>query len=227
MKGGTDFSVFSHDDFDEATWINSTLARKGDDLTLEAHIPAVFTKLQILSADLNDEVEQGMSSVVNALPRAIGEAERVELLAESLTEDLARTSGRLEAIEATTSSDVLALEKLDFIKRNMETCAETLTEAANWSALVRNVHSNFASNSLAEVAAQLEAMHRSERVLRNVPGDGERLKTLQQLKEQLEKVGLFLAVFRCRKPRSIRCAPPLPPLPQLETCRKSRACCLS
>ena len=48
---------------------------------------------------------------------------------------------------------------------------------------------SFANNSLAKVAAQLEAMHRSERVLRNVPGGAERLKTLQQLKEQLEKVG--------------------------------------
>ena len=184
MLGGT----FSHEDFDETTWINETLAQKDDDATLEAHISAVFTKLQILAADLNDDLERGMNEVVNALPRAIGEAERVESLAESLTGDLARVSSRLEAIEGTTSSDVLVLEKLDLIKRNMETCNETLTEAASWSKLVREVHSSFASNSLDKVAAQLEAMQRSERVLRNMPGGAERLKTLQQLKEQLEKV---------------------------------------
>jgi hypothetical protein len=189
MLGGADVGAFSHDDFDEATWINQTLAQKDDETTMEAHISAVFTKLQILSADLNDELERGMTEVVNALPRAIAEAERVETMAESLTNDVARVSGRLDAIEATTSSDVLMLEKLDLIKRNMEGAGETLTEAANWSALVREVHSSFANNSLAKVAAQLEAMHRSERVLRNVPGGAERLKTLQQLKEQLEKVG--------------------------------------
>ena len=70
MLGG----AFSHEDFDETTWINETLAQKDDDATLEAHISAVFTKLQILAADLNDDLERGMNEVVNALPRAIGEA---------------------------------------------------------------------------------------------------------------------------------------------------------
>jgi hypothetical protein len=41
-------------------------------------------------------------------------------------------------VEGATSSQVLVLEKLDLLKQNLETCGETLTEAANWSALVRN-----------------------------------------------------------------------------------------
>ncbi len=86
-----------------------------------------------------------MSDLVGALPRASAEASRVEGLTRALTQDLARVEGRLVGIEAATSSHVLVLERLDLLKRNMETCAETLTEAANWSALVREVLASFAA----------------------------------------------------------------------------------
>lgn len=43
---------------------------------------------------------------------------------------------------------MLVLEKLDLLKQNLETCGETLTEAANWSALVRNSYPNSCPVSL-------------------------------------------------------------------------------
>lgn len=83
---------------------------------------------------------------------------------------------------------MLVLEHLDVLKRNMERCGETLTEAANWSALVRECHASFANQQLRKVATELEALRKSERVLRNVPGGVERTNTLSHLSEQLEKV---------------------------------------
>lgn len=144
--------------------------------------------MQILGADLNDELERHMSDLVAILPRASSDAERVEALTQSLGHDLERIEGRLSVLEGSTSQHVLVLERLDLLKRNMETCALTLTEAASWSALVRDVHASFASSALGRVAAQLEAMQRSARVLRDVPGSVERSKTLQQFTDQLEVV---------------------------------------
>jgi GTPase involved in cell partitioning and DNA repair len=126
--------------------------------------------------------------LVAALPRACSEADRGEGLSEALAKHLQRIEVRLNAIEASTSDQVLVLEKLDVLKRNMERCGETLTEAANWSALVRECHASFANQQLRKVAGELEALRKSERVLRNVPGGGERTKTLAHLSEQLEKV---------------------------------------
>lgn len=51
---------------------------------------------------------------------------------------------------------------------------------------VRDVHASFGSSQLRRVATQLEAMQRSEKVLRNVPGSAERTSTLTQLRSQLE-----------------------------------------
>jgi len=179
MLGGADVSAFGRDDYDAVAWVNKVLEGKPGDAAMDAHISAVSMKLQILSADLNDDLERAMGDLVSALPRASAEAERVEGLAEALRNDLGRVDGRLQTLEASTSSSVLVLERLDLLKRNMETCSETLTEAARWSALVRECHGAFAASALRKVASQLEALHRSERVLRNVPGGGERSKTLE------------------------------------------------
>lgn len=129
-----------------------------------------------------------MGEVVQALPRTLAEVERMEGLTEVLSSNLQGLMTRLEVIEHHTSEQVLSLERLDLLKRNMETCARTLTEAANWSALVREVHASFASNALQQVADRLEAMHRSEDVLRSMPGALERRRTLTELAEQLETV---------------------------------------
>jgi len=87
------------------------------------------------------------------------------------------------------------LERLDLLKRNMLTCSETLSEAASWSAMVREVHASFAAQALSRAAAQLEQLQRSERVLRNVPGGAERTRTLHMFADQLEKVHLSLLLF--------------------------------
>jgi hypothetical protein len=52
---------------------------------------------------------------------------------------------RLGKLEDATDSQVLVLEKLDLLKRNMEVCGDTLLEAANWSQLVREIHASFAA----------------------------------------------------------------------------------
>lgn len=77
-------------------------------------------KLQILSADLNDELERSMGDLVSTLPRATSEIERVEVSVQSLERDLSQLTDRLLDIEQRTSEQVLSLEKLDLLKRNME-----------------------------------------------------------------------------------------------------------
>ena len=51
----------------------------------------------------------------------------------------------------------------------MERCRDTLTEAANWNQLVRDVNAKFASGELTQIADQLQAMKHSRKILENMP----------------------------------------------------------
>lgn len=51
----------------------------------------------------------------------------------------------------------------------MERCRATLTEAANWNQLVRDVNAKFASGELSQLADKLQAMKYSLTVLENMP----------------------------------------------------------
>lgn len=52
----------------------------------------------------------------------------------------------------------------------METCRDTLTEAANWNKLVRDVNVKFASGELTQLAEQLQSLKHSQQILENMPG---------------------------------------------------------
>lgn len=58
------------------------------------------------------------------------------------------------------------------LKSRMETCRDTLTEAANWNKLVRDVNVKFASGELTQLADQLQALKHSQQILESMPGVG-------------------------------------------------------
>ena len=172
---------------DVAEWCNAVVASHGDESSsLDAHVSAVSMKLQILAADLNDELEASMAELLAAVPRTLAEVDRIEGAVETLRADLTKLTARLDTLSDSTSQHVHELEELDRVKRNMETCAATLVEAANWSAAVREANSKFAAGALPEAAERLAAMQHSEEVLRSMPESAERRRTLAQLRDQLE-----------------------------------------
>ena len=172
---------------DVAEWCNAVVASHGDESSsLDAHVSAVSMKLQILAAHLNDELEASMAELLAAVPRTLAEVDRIEGAVETLRADLTKLTARLDTLSDSTSQHVHELEELDRVKRNMETCAATLVEAANWSAAVREANSKFAAGALPEAAERLAAMQHSEEVLRSMPESAERRRTLAQLRDQLE-----------------------------------------
>lgn len=58
------------------------------------------------------------------------------------------------------------------LRSHMETCRDTLTEAANWNKLVRDVNIKFASGELTQLAEQLQSLKHSQQILENMPGVG-------------------------------------------------------
>jgi len=55
------------------------------------------------------------------------------------------------------------------LRTNMERCRDTLTEAANWNQLVRDVNAKFVSGELNQLTDKLQAMKHSLKVLEHMP----------------------------------------------------------
>jgi len=55
------------------------------------------------------------------------------------------------------------------LRTNMERCRDTLTEAANWNQLVRDVNAKFESGELNQLTDKLQAMKHSLKVLEHMP----------------------------------------------------------
>ncbi|CAM9820584.1 unnamed protein product, partial [Discosporangium mesarthrocarpum] len=203
-----DFTQFAQDDFDVKAWVNSAIASYdgGEDggaveqpggkamlatgvpgaKSLDNHISTLATKLQSMSSGVNGDLENSMVEVMVAVPRVIMEVQQMEASIKRLSEELENLTGQLEEIDHGTNSHVETLACLDLVKGNMEECMHTLTEAASWNALVRDVNTRFSQGDLSGVAGQLESMRRSLEVLKLMPEADDRARTLRGFQERLE-----------------------------------------
>ena len=195
---------------DVCAWVNSVIASHDEEQqqnsSLDAHVSAVSMKLQILAADLNDELEASMAELLAAVPRTLAEVERIEGAVGTLQGDLSKLSTRLDGGggpggaaaddgPASSMQHVRSLEELDRVKRNMETCAATLVEAANWSAAVREANAQFAAGALDKAAERLAAMQHSEEVLRNMPEAAERQARRRRRRRRRRRPRSVLVLF--------------------------------
>ncbi|CAM9293267.1 unnamed protein product [Scytosiphon promiscuus] len=205
-----EYSEFASDDFDVKGWINATVvshlqlqqqaAREGESegadspalysslahSGLDTHLSTVASKLQAVSASINAGLEKSMIEVMVSVPRVVTEVERVEAAIKTLNGELMNLSGQLEEIDHGANAHVETLARLDLVKTNMGNCLHTLTEAASWNALVREVNASFAQDDLKGVAQRLEAMVGSMDVLKDMPEAVDRAATLRDLQERLE-----------------------------------------
>eukprot|EP00904_Undaria_pinnatifida_P008473 jgi/Undpi1/4756/HiC_scaffold_18.g08109.m1 len=153
---------------------------------LDTHLSTVATKLQAVSTSINAGLEKSMVEIMVSVPRVVTEVERVEASIKTLHAELSNLSGQLEEIDHGANAHVETLARLDLVKTHMGDCLHTLTEAASWNALVREVNARFGQEDLKGVAERLEAMVRSMAVLKDMPEAEDRAATLTGLQERLE-----------------------------------------
>eukprot|EP00752_Nemacystus_decipiens_P003518 g3245.t2 len=208
-----EYSEFASDDFDVKGWINATVAShlqqqelaagagangssssdpavlsslNAHSSSLDAHLSTVASKLQAVSASINAGLEKSMVEIMVSVPRVVTEVERVEAAIKTLNGELINLSDQLEEIDHGANAHVETLARLDLVKTNMGDCLHTLTEAASWNALVREVNASFAQDDLKGVAQRLEAMVKSMDVLKDMPEAEDRATTLRELQKRLE-----------------------------------------
>ncbi|CAM9292102.1 unnamed protein product [Chrysoparadoxa australica] len=178
------FDSFARNDLDIRAWINELVEQeeRGGDGGMEA----VITKLELHSADINNELERSMVEIMANVPRTVRELDRAERAVQDLGADLVKLTVQLEDVDRGANAHVDLLARLDLTKSNMEQCVVTLREAANWSALVRGVHTCLASGDLRRAAEKLEGMTKSLEVLQGMPEAKSREETLADLQGSFE-----------------------------------------
>eukprot|EP00947_MAST-08B_sp_MAST-8B-sp1_P003929 g3929.t1 len=175
-----EFSDFLGDSFDLKGWINSALdAHQADgsssntssatassssssssSSSIDAHISSLVHKLQYLSHDVNETLDDCMGKMMAAAPRAAVELARVSGEAAALkgrVEGLAERAGHLSR---EGGGAVETLRKLDTVKRNIEGCQETLQEAAGWNRLTAAAEAHLAAGEggLGDMAGAIAAL---------------------------------------------------------------------
>jgi acetolactate synthase small subunit len=147
---------------------------------------ALAMKLQIVAQDYADQLENAMVEAVTVMPRVVDEIERVEASVKSLQTSIAQLSNHIEGLESRRVTGVDDLSRLDILKRNMELCKVTLTEAARWAQHVRDARAALASHSNIKVAAdKIEAMQQSLNMLKDMPDHNLREQTLREITDTL------------------------------------------
>ena len=181
-----DFSAFSNQTFDAASWINSTVSECPEDEALESFLASLAMKLHIISQDYTDQLETGMVEATTIMPRIQGEVSRIEDILHSLETEMSALATQLHAFDQRNVAGVEDLSRMDTLKNNITKCKATLEEHARWSQLVREAKTFMeAGGRLSDSADRLETMFRSCSVLKNMPGHEERISTCEKFRESL------------------------------------------
>ncbi|KAH8052636.1 DNA topoisomerase VI subunit A [Aureococcus anophagefferens] len=120
---------------DVTAWVNGVLSEaSADGASVDAKISSVSMKLQIMAADLNDELEGHMEELIEAAPRALGDVGSVSR-ARAADEELSAVQRQPTA--RARRREVRTLDELDRLKTHLEAVGATLREAASWQAAAR------------------------------------------------------------------------------------------
>lgn len=166
-----------------------------EETSLEAKISSVSMKLQIMSADLSEEIERCMSELLEASLRAGGEASQIVRLLDGVSEEAKGLAGRASRqLESGDEAETLA--ELETTRANMSAVQVILCASNEWEALCSEVKqqadaflgSKHVDIEECRVVTDMIAQRLmpAERALKEVPGAETRKRFLETVIEDVE-----------------------------------------
>eukprot|EP00633_Aureoumbra_lagunensis_P007220 CAMPEP_0197315358 /NCGR_PEP_ID=MMETSP0891-20130614/37883_1 /TAXON_ID=44058 ORGANISM="Aureoumbra lagunensis, Strain CCMP1510" /NCGR_SAMPLE_ID=MMETSP0891 /ASSEMBLY_ACC=CAM_ASM_000534 /LENGTH=845 /DNA_ID=CAMNT_0042804267 /DNA_START=13 /DNA_END=2550 /DNA_ORIENTATION=- len=160
--------------------------------SLESGLSGMSMRLQIMSVDLEEEVEEWLKELKRVAPLAKGEALSVGRLMNAVEDE---TKGMLRRYTQRKEEEpeALLLSRLEIIRKNMFQVQQILREAQGWEQNLeqsRQALETFRTEKSIEkaetAASALNNLTKSETILRNMPASNERKSALVELGDDLE-----------------------------------------
>jgi len=184
----TDLAEFSQPNFEAKAWINKACASRNQDETLEKFLAELEMKLQLTSEDVEAALEANSDRILNRLPSAVQEIQRVKADVKALQSETQRIYDQLDASQRKASASVAPLSSLDAVKTRMEGTCNTLRQASELSTLFSTVEEVFAAGDLPKAAEVLSTMRRSLSTVGDVPEFRNGWSDLQSLENRLQNM---------------------------------------
>lgn len=158
-------------------------------LSLDAKMSSVSMKLQVMQADLTEEVQRCMQELAEAGPRAGPEVKQISRLLEGVSEEASSVSNRA-AQRASRALEAKTLDELETYRKNMAETEKILRLATGWDALVvetQQLVGKVAEDGALPVAVIFsERLSTSEKALRQMPNASSRKRFVESVRDEME-----------------------------------------
>eukprot|EP01116_Phalansterium_solitarium_P021414 TRINITY_DN6645_c0_g1_i1.p1 TRINITY_DN6645_c0_g1~~TRINITY_DN6645_c0_g1_i1.p1 ORF type:complete len:861 (-),score=300.25 TRINITY_DN6645_c0_g1_i1:236-2818(-) len=182
-----DVSSFADEAFDLKAWVNRALEQgRAPGESVESHATTLVMKLQLLSQEISQSLEDMSSQALLTVPRSMREIEKVRKEAADLKRKLDSFTDSLSRLEDGTLTSMRMLAELDKVKMRMEGVFTALREAEKISKLSESIEQIMGSNDFQKIAEELDVLQRSLELLKDVPEFQHRTKNLERWQDQLE-----------------------------------------
>ncbi|KAJ3413083.1 hypothetical protein HDV05_008537 [Chytridiales sp. JEL 0842] len=151
--------------------------------------PQILLRLQLLSQELSNRLDQLCEDAVKGIPRVLHDLEFVSKDAQSLLSSVKSIQAELDKSDRSSSHEAFDnVVKLDIIRTRMESARNALKEAESWNSLGPEIEGLFAVNDVEKVGIRLEDASRSLHMLVGTPEYEERCNLLAKFRTQLDGV---------------------------------------
>lgn len=136
-------------------------------------------KLQILSVEISQNIENISSQCVSQIPTIINEVDNIKKQTQQLKHNISMYEERIASMKGDSEKNIQILKELDIVKNRMEGCYSLMHEADKFKQMLKEIEKVFTSENYKEMAVLLRNMNNSYDVVKrltNFSGESDALE---------------------------------------------------
>uniref|UniRef100_A0A182Q6T0 Conserved oligomeric Golgi complex subunit 7 n=1 Tax=Anopheles farauti TaxID=69004 RepID=A0A182Q6T0_9DIPT len=187
-----DISAFSGDDFDVSSWINASYERSQKPGATEstgnkeAFVSSLVSKMQLYVQQINVALEQTGGQVLKNVPKVISDASMLQIESGLLKQRMNQVQREISHLQTETGDCMVSLERLDGIKRRLQTSKQCLQEADGWGKLAGELDDLLEKSDIEASSGKLLSLQKSLAAQVGLHGHAERENQVEYFKNRLE-----------------------------------------
>uniref|UniRef100_A0A182IZH4 Conserved oligomeric Golgi complex subunit 7 n=1 Tax=Anopheles atroparvus TaxID=41427 RepID=A0A182IZH4_ANOAO len=214
-----DISAFSGDNFDVSSWINQSYDRSQNTVVnsgsqsagslssnnKEAFVSSLVSKMQLYVQQINVALEQTGGQVLKNIPKVISDAHMLQIESGLLKQRMDQVQREISHLHTETGDCMASLERLDSIKRQLQTSKQCLQEADGWGKLAGELDDLLEKSDIDASSSKLLSLQKSLAAQVGLHGHTERESQVEYFKNRLEALISPSVVAAMRSMNSAAC----------------------